>query len=352
MTRTDPQAPPRPRRSRRLLWQLPLALGAAFLTAAATDEQPLWVQLKAHEVALVSRWNRTSPALLESPGWHFLWPFGEHLERFDRSSRLLRLTGSSWTSDANQPQLSVRSADGSEFWFEDLAIRFELDPELLRQHPRADDPELDQTWVAATARSILGEEFGRLSVQESVDPARLEAAKQASLLRLKAATEAQALVVTEILTDKPQFDRQYEKAVGDRKLLEQEALNLTQQLEAARAGAGEARAAAEREGERALAKQQSDLVRERLMVETELLRATAEIENQALAREGDGRAREAELLAQAESLNASRAAKRSSLEAELAALREHGDIYVRRQLVAALFKVPLRLAPRPAEVER
>lgn len=347
---TPPHLRSKPRM--RWLWRLPSAAGLAALALAHSSDRPLWIELEPSEVAL--SWSMLSgeSELEREPGWHLAWPLTQRWERFDKGSRQLRMQGDEYAGPLRQPLLSVRSSDGSEFWFEDLAVQFELDPEALAAAPRAAGIEREEAALGAAARTILGEEFGRLSVQESVDPERLDAAKRASIARLCALLAPQGLRVTEILTAKPQFDRQYEKAIADRKLLEQEALRLGQELETSRAARPEALAAAEREGQRSLDELVSDLVRQRLSAETEWVQERSAAETAALAREGEARARRAQLLAEAAAAEAARAEARRSLEAEVAALAAHGSIHVRQALIEALSKVPLRLEPEPAREDR
>jgi hypothetical protein len=290
--------------------------------------------------------------LVEAPGWHLVLPLLERFERFGKASRQLRLEGDSYQGALRQPLLTVRSSDGSEFWFEDLVVQYELDPQALATAPRGTGEEREQAALGALTRAVLGEEFGRLSVQESVDPERLDAAKRASIERLCKLLRPEGLRVTQILTAKPQFDRQYEKAIADRKLLEQEALRLAQELETANTARPQALAAAEREGQRSLDELESDLVRQRLGAETELVKERSAAETAALQREGEARAKKAQLLAEAAAAQAARVEARRSLEAQVAALAAHGPIHVRQALIAALAKVPLRLEPEPAAPAR
>jgi hypothetical protein len=346
---------PRPDRSKhplRWFWRLPSAAGLTVFLIARSDPRPLWVELEPSEVALSWSMLGGQSELVREPGWHLVLPRLERFERFGKDSRQLRLEGDSYEGALRQPLLSVRSSDGSEFWFEDLVVQYELDPEALAAAPRAAGEEREQAALGAAARAVLGEEFGRLSVQESVDPERLDAAKRASIERLCKLLAPEGLRVTQILTAKPQFDRQYEKAIADRKLLEQEALRLAQELETADAARPQALAAAEREGERSLGELESDLVRQRLSAETELVRERSAAEVAALQREGEARTKKAQLLAEAGAAQAARAEARRSLEAQVAALAAHGPIHVRQALIAALAKVPLRLEPEPAAPAR
>ena len=65
----------------------------------------------------------------------------------------------------------MRAADGSNFWFEDIRIQYELIPSeattVLSDSGAGEG--FKQNWVRAFARSILRDEFGKFAAAEIAD---------------------------------------------------------------------------------------------------------------------------------------------------------------------------------------
>lgn len=135
------------------------------------------------------------------------------------------LGGKKVIADHNRTKhLTVRAADGSNFYFERVEIHYQVVPsmagEVIRQNGRGDDYK----WRAMRvhSRGILRDEFGKHSFNDISNPSNyaeaITSAKQALNERLK----EMGIEVTNILISKPKFDRKVETAIEDRQEAEQE----------------------------------------------------------------------------------------------------------------------------------
>lgn len=285
--------------------------------------------------------------VLPDPGRRLHLPWLQQIVAFDKRPRELRLQGEGASGPGTGPRLVVRANDGSTFWFENFAIHFALAPEKLAAlaedaGTRADFPaEL----VAALARPVLRDEFGRYSAEEIVEPANLRDATQKSRERLDARLASRGLRVLEIETSKPRFDPEYENAIERRKVADQmiqhqraKAVQLEQEKLQR-----ETRVRKEKEIE--MRDLERDLANQRLAVERESIRIRADADVFAAELEQRG----ANERAQKEALAAVRTERArldaAALEARMKDLENRRHSVVRAALVERLRAIDVSILP-------
>ncbi len=121
-------------------------------------------------------------------------------------------------------KLTVRANDGSNFYFDRLEIYYQIIPSAAGTVIRTLGPanSFKKHVIAANAREILRDEFGRYDFLEVANPATFTAATSEAKKRLNERLLAYGIEITQIVTPKPKFDSRVEKATEDRQNAEQE----------------------------------------------------------------------------------------------------------------------------------
>ena len=324
-----------------------LALPASILWIAWRDGTEVFLELEPTHVAVrIDEWS-SDATLLTEPGLHVVLPFVQRAHVLDKRDATFLMQGESEQGPNHVPMLTVRSADGSEFWFQELEILYRVRPDSAERVLFDSGPAdgFRQRWMRDVARAVLSEEFGRLATQESAASDRLEQAKGDALDRLQELLGEHGLEVLQITMPKPQFDRTYEKAIEDRKVLEQEAERLRGDLQEEEDLRPSELQRAEREVELERQRLVDALERRRLEAETAEIARRAAVDRYVLERQRAAEAAQVLALAEAAALEADLSADGEALRAEVGALAEHGELAVRRELIGFLDRLQLELRP-------
>lgn len=345
----------RTRRLLRVLAALALALPTGLALYAWRSDSSVWVELPHDRIGLlVNHWTGKQEPLLE-PGNYFVWPFVQEIQQFTKKPLQFHMKGVD-ESGAPLRLLSVRSSDGSGFWFDSIEVHYRLDPQRIDAYLESSGEMNPEIWLATHAPAILREEIGRYAAREIADVEVAQAAKLASLERLNAALLPHGIRIDQIVTPKPQFDREYEKAIEDRKVLEQEAERLRGELAQA-----ESLREAELEKVRVQTQLELEALRQnyalqRLQAESKEVDTRADAERYTLTRAEGATAERSKLLSQAEVLRLEGAAEAEALQARVDSLETLGELAIREKVIELLRGVQVELSPysedpKPSRVE-
>ena len=279
---------------------------------------------------------------LEGAGYHWAPPGLSEVYRVSSVPRTLVFGG-----EGGPRRLEVRSADGSGFYFEEVRVEYRVGATGAQRFLRDSGLDVDRAerWVVAFARPILCEEFGRHTVQEVTDALTRDGARSRALERLTAALEHHGVELQGITTGKLAFDRAYETAINHRKVADQEAQRLTEELVQKEREREKRLVAVRAEIEMRDELMNGELDRLRVEAETVALKARSLADTWALKRRIQGEALSAELHAKATSVEDSERKAVEAFEAELAALEGRGLVAVRERLVSALAGTRFKLTP-------
>jgi membrane protease subunit HflC len=255
-----------------------------MLQGFAKHRDRLWIVAAAITVLLVStrsctsvepgqvavRVNNVTGAIdtITQPGLVLELPFGVHsVYRIDASQQSFHMKGDKDVSDLETEELTVRASDGSNFVFGDATILFQV----IR--PQASDLIRDsglehgyRQWMKPYARSILRDEFGRLSTITVSNPAEFEGATHAAKERMNKLLAPHGIEIMSIVTPKPHFTQEYEDLIEKRNETENQLTVIDSELQ---------RAATDRQRQLAeVARDQNQKIQEkRAALETELAQA-------------------------------------------------------------------------------
>jgi len=146
------------------------------------------------------------------------------VERIDVQPQVLTMDREKVAKDPNHDvRLTVRAKDGSEFWFDELEIHYQLTSAMvgamLAKHGRGDGYK---NAVRTHARQVLRDEFGRYTFLEAADPSSYQTATAEATRRLNSRLNPTGIQVTLIKTPRPRFDQNVEQAINDRQTAQQE----------------------------------------------------------------------------------------------------------------------------------
>jgi len=155
------------------------------------------------------------------PGWITRLPFGIHsVYVLDASPQTFSMHGTKTIDDLEVSELTVRASDGSNFHFSDTTIIFQMAGDEAQTVIRDGGEERGYLkWMRPYARAILRDEFGRESTISVSNPTKFGEATERAKSRLNELLGAHGVIVTQIVTPRPQFNDEYEKLIEERNKL-------------------------------------------------------------------------------------------------------------------------------------
>jgi hypothetical protein len=257
------------------------------------------------------------------------------------------MEGNRYQDDNHVPALTVRASDGSNFSINDLQIQYELIPgaanEILDDSGVADGYKED--WIKALARSVLRDEFGRLTAVQAADPTAYKQAPVDARDRLNDLLLPHGLTVTLIKTPNPRFDADYEEAIENRKEADQEVQRLMAQVEQLNQEKAQRLASVEREKSVEMQQLEGQLVGELRRAEADAIEIKFSADEFAIKKRAEGLGNQKELIAQARGLEAKYRKEAEGIESRALALEERGEVVVREALIKKLLGIRFTLVP-------
>jgi len=305
------------------------------------------VEVKDHEVALFVNYVTRTTEVDRVPGNKIFVPFVQEVFRLDKRTNKFLMEGKADASTDHVRELTVRARDGSNFWFDSLEIQYQLIPSQT-DHVVQDSGVGDafkKFWLMSYARSILRDEFGKFDSEEISNPINYSNARTEAQKRLNDALKPHGIEITQIITPKPKFADEYEKAIEDRKLADQE-------VERLKAKALQL----EKEKEKRLAEIESTKGQEfaalrgalaagKTTAEAERIKLEREANAYKIQREGEGEAERLAKIAEAQGLVEKNRKEAQGLLAKAEALAKQGQVVVVEALAEKLKTVQIEVVP-------
>lgn len=191
-----------------------LIAGLVLMTTSFTAIEPGQVAVRINNVTggLVT---------VTQPGWITRLPFGIHsVYVLDASPQTFSMHGSKNVDDLEVSELTVRASDGSNFHFSDTTIIFQIAGDEAQTVIRDGGEDRGYLkWMRPYARAILRDEFGRESTISVSNPTKFGEATERAKSRLNELLGVHGVIVTQIVTPRPQFNDEYEKLIEERNKL-------------------------------------------------------------------------------------------------------------------------------------
>ena len=194
------------------------------------------IEIEPGEVAVI--YNTTNIGLfgdehsvVQQQGTITYMPWFQRVEVVDAEPRVLRMEGDKNVDEDHGRRLTVRASDGSNFWFNKLEIHYQAIPAhadmIINVHGR--NNAYRHHAVQVHSRGILRDEFGRYSFLEAANPASYGKGTADAKNKLNDRLRETGIEVTQIITPKPSFAGNVEKAIKDRQTADQEVLVFAKQ---------------------------------------------------------------------------------------------------------------------------
>jgi membrane protease subunit HflC len=337
---------PRPNVARILALVFAAAVVLLFLLMVATG-QGGFVEVQDTEAAVIVNYLTGERVTVNTPGYQIFLPFLQQAFVFDKTPQQFLMEGERDRDSNHVEKLTVRAADGSNFWFDRMEIQYHLIPEradfVLSDSGAGDAFKVN--WVRSFARSILRDEFGRFSAVEVADPTVYKGATLVAEERLNALLEPHGVHIIKIVTPRPKFEANYEQAIEDRKVADQEVEKL--KIQAEQLIQERERRLAQIESRRSVdfERLKGKLEATRIEAEREQVRIELSADAYAKATVGEGTARRAAAVEEARGLREKAQKEAEGLRAITAALEQGGEVLVREQLAEMLTRIRFTLVP-------
>jgi len=308
------------------------------------------MQVEANEIAVRVNYLTGEESVITQPGYQFYFPFVQGIYTLDRTTQEYVMAGTSRDSSEGSnraSRLTVRANDGSNFWFHEMRIQYELIPDQADRVLSDSGPydAFKQEWVKANARSILRDEFGRYSAVEVANPTVYKQAPEAARQRLNALLEPHGIRVVRIVTPNPKFDERYERAIEDRKEADQEVEELKAKAEQLAQVREQRLAGVRKEKEVELQTLEGELSKEFLAAERDAIRIKRGADAFSATRIAQGQAELAQLTAEAQGLTEKYTKEAEGIASRAKALEQRGEVVVREALVEKLIGVKFTFVP-------
>jgi membrane protease subunit HflC len=294
---------------------------------------------------------------ITQPGWVTRVPIVHSLYLEDASPQTFTMTGNDDVDALHSKMLTVRASDGSNFSFDSADVIFQLQGDQVC--PAIEDSGIDngyRDWMIPYVRTVMRDEFGRESTINVSDPTKYAASVKLVSDRLNEVLGAHAISVNQLVTPKPRFNDQYEKAIEDRNGLENKKAVIRSSLD---------RAETDRERQLAIVDQEKNLAMQerRATLENSLATASAQqaaikqgADTHAIVALGEGQAYLSGKEGEAAELQGELAATFESKQAEISAFRNQPVERVMQRLGEKLAGVTISIQPwandsTPSKVE-
>lgn len=292
------------------------------------------------------------------PGWITRLPFGIHdVYVLDASPQTFSMHGAKQVDDLNVGELTVRASDGSNFHFSDTTIIFQIAGDEAQTVIR-DAGELRGfvKWMPPYARSILRDEFGRESTISVSNPTKFGEATERAKARLNETLGQHGIIVTQIVTPRPQFNDEYEKLIEERNKLGNQLEVIKSNLAAAQTSRERRLAEVNRDQNRLIQEKRTELESALATAIAEQANATRESDTYKISQVAAGQASLSAAKQQAAELRGQLEANFRSRKAEIDAFRTQPVERVMERLGERLRGVTIAIEPwandaNPSRVE-
>jgi SPFH domain/Band 7 family protein len=316
------------------------------------------IEINDREVGVIVNYVNGKEEVVNQPGYKIFIPFLEQAFKFDKSPQEFKMSGDRDLDDNHVRKLTVRAKDGSNFWFEELTIQYQLIPSAanLVLNDSGEGSSFKQNWVRTFARSILRDEFGKYSAEEVANPSSYTTATENSTIQLNAVLQKHGVEIIQIITPSPKFEDRYETAIADRKVANQNVEKLKNEARQLVKERDRRLADIERDKATEYELLKGTLEAQRILAEKAAVKLRLNADARKITTLAVGKAAEQEMTERARGLTEQARKEAEGLIAKVEALAKRGEILVREKLAEQFGKiqfeiVPYRRDPSPIRIE-
>lgn len=342
------QRPPRPPIAPQKILRF-IALGLLLLLVAGLGVFGLSgiAEVRDYQVAVVVNYLTGSSEVDQVPGNKVYIPLVEEVFTLDKSPNKFVMQGKVDENTDHVRELTVRARDGSNFWFDTIEIQYQLAPSKATRviQDSGTQDGFKKFWLMTYARSILRDEFGKFDPEEISNPGSYSSASLKAQERLNVALAEHGIEVRQITIPKPKFADEYEKAIEDRKLADQEVERLKAKALQLEKEKGKRLAEIESRKGQEFAELKGVLAAGLTKAEGEAIKVRREADSYMIQRLGEAEAERLAKTQEAAGLTEKYQKEAQGLLAKAEALAKQGRIVVVEALAQKLSQFQLEISP-------
>jgi len=199
-----------------------LALGSWTAGSSVT-------QINAGEIGVIINNLTGRVSVQQIPGMVFHLPWGiAEVHKFDSKLQTLALSGETAKSDAaGGNRIKIKTRDGSDVHI-DAVMTYTIDPDAGQRMAQeigvgrsVPDPQI----LISYARTLVRNELGRLSIDETIDATQRSLARQRFEQKMVEELAPFGIQLNTATLQNPNFNPQFEQLIKDRKAADQELVN-------------------------------------------------------------------------------------------------------------------------------
>jgi membrane protease subunit HflC len=288
-----------------------------------------------------------SMEVITQPGLIMRLPFGIHdVYLLDVSPQTFHLRGTKNKNKTEVRELDVRAEDGANFTFNDTTLLFRAIPgdaaETVRDSGLGDGY---YEWMLPYTRSILRDEFGRLSTISASNPTKFGEAEAAAKKRLNSFLTKHGVEVTSIVTPRPRFSKEYEDLIEARNQAENQLAVIGSELERAKTERDRKLAEVERDQNKVIQTQRAELEAALATAITQQTQTHREVDSYKIDKVALGEANRSASKGKADELKGQLAAQYQAKQAQIDAFRNQPVERVMERLGERLKGVTIDIQP-------
>jgi membrane protease subunit HflC len=288
-----------------------------------------------------------SMEVITQPGMIMRLPFGiQDVYLLDVSPQTFHLRGEKNKSKTEVRELDVRAEDGANFTFNDTTLLFHAIPNDAAETVRDSGfGDAYYEWMLPCTRSILRDEFGKLTSVEASDPTKFSAAETSAKQRLNEFLKKHGVEVTSIVTPRPRFSKDYEDLIEARNQAQNQQTVIDSELSRAETERARKLAEVERDQNKVIKEQRAELESQLATASTQQTQTHREVDAYKIDKVANGEAAHAASKGKADELKGQLAAQYQSKQAQIDAFRNQPVERVMERLGERLKGVTIDIQP-------
>lgn len=299
------------------------------------------------EVGVKINYLTGKKSIIVSSGNHLILPIIEEVFVLDSSPQKFVMSGDRTLNDNHVRKLTVRAKDGSNFYFDEIEIQYQMIPDKadIVLTGSGSGNSYKEKWLKPFSRKVLRDEFGRYSSEEIANPTQYGSAKEKSKETMNNVLNKHGIRIIDISTPKPRFDPIYEKTIEARINADQEVEKQKVNREKLIAEKQYRIEKIQNEKEIEFRQLDGELKRQEINAQKELIKVKNDADAYKIQQIGIGKAKKIELETLAKSRKIQYQQEAKALSEKIKAMQEQGDAIVYKILADKYKDMTIQLQP-------
>jgi regulator of protease activity HflC (stomatin/prohibitin superfamily) len=330
------------------------AAAVLVLLGSFMSETAGFVEVEPGEVAVI--YNNTGVAIfgerervVKEQGVITFVPGFQKVDKLDMRPQIFTMEGDEDVDANHVRKLTVRASDGSNFYFENIELHYQLIPSDAAKVIRENGPgdRYKSAAVKVHSREVLRDEFGRYSFLEIADPRTYGEATSKAKEALNARLQPLGIEITNIPPPKPNFDNRVEEAIEARQNADQEVEVQEEKRNKLEQESGRKVQAVEQSKNAEYQQLLAELEAQKQQANNALIAATREADKYFIEKQAEGQALRDEMVTRAKANEIAYRKEAEGIVAKIKAVGDEGPDVLNRVIADHVFPQLKRVSARP-----